>query len=171
MDSRPYIVADRRGLNFFLKNFFRGPKGTVMIASLVADLPAPPSEAAPLRDTILLVDDDDLVASLVARLLERGRWRVIRAIDGAGAEYAVSQHGPAIALALVDGRLPDTEGAPLCERLRAVVPGLPVLLVSGRECSSLACALAAGGPAAYLAKPFMPLDVLRQVQSLIGRAA
>ncbi len=141
-----------------------------MTASLVADCATPPA-VAPVRDTILLVDDDDMVASLVARLLERGRWRVVRAMDGVGAEYAVAQHGPAIALAFIDGRLPDTEGAPLCERLRAVVPGLPVLLVSGRECSDVALGLSASGPAAYLAKPFMPLDVLRQVQSLIGRAA
>jgi DNA-binding response OmpR family regulator len=124
-----------------------------------------------LRDAVLLAEDDDLVAPLIAHVLERCHWRVLRATDGADAERIVAAHGAEIALALVDGRLPDMDGAVLCDRLRIALPGLPVLIVSGRECSSLAQALAAGGPAAYLAKPFMPLDVMRHVQNLMAQAA
>ena len=128
--------------------------------------------AAPaLRDAILLVEDDDMVAMLLTQVLARFHWRVVRAGDGAEGERLVAEHGPSIALALVDCGLPDVEGTTLCERLRAALPGLPLLLTSGREYSDFADTLAAEGPAGFLAKPFLPGDVLRHVQTLLAPAA
>lgn len=123
------------------------------------------------RDIILLVEDDDMVSMLISSVLERMRWRVIRADDGASGERLAVEHGAAIALALVDSGLPDTEGADLCARLRTILPGLPLLLTSGREHSSLVQALAVDGPAAFLGKPFLPAEVMRQVQALVARVA
>jgi DNA-binding response OmpR family regulator len=112
-----------------------------------------------------------MVALLIGRVLERLNWRVLRAGDGAECECLAAQHGSAIALALVDCGLPDTEVAVLCKHLRAALPGLPLLLTSGREYSGLAGSLAGDGPAAFLAKPFLPGDVMRHVQALMARAA
>ena len=123
------------------------------------------------RDTILLVEDNEIVALLLMQVLKRIHWRVLRAGDGAEGERMLVEHGPAIALALVDCGLPDADGADLCQRLRLVRPGLPVLLTSGREQSELAQALAADGPAAFLAKPFLTCEVTRQVQNLVAHAA
>ncbi len=129
------------------------------------------SVASGVRDGILLVEDDEMVATLMKQVLERVHWRVWRAGDGAECERLVAEHGPAIAMALVDCGLPDVESAGLCERLRAALPGLPVLLTSGREHPDLVQMLAADGPADFLAKPFLPGDVLRRVQNLMTRAA
>ena len=112
-----------------------------------------------------------MVATLLKQVLERIHWRVLQASDGAECARLVAQHGEAIALALVDCGLPDVEGAGLCERLRAALPGLPVLLTSGGEQSEVANVLAANGPTAFLPKPFLPGDVMRQVQALMARAA
>lgn len=128
------------------------------------------ASAAPARrDLILLVEDDEMVSMLIARVLERMNWRVIRADEGAASERLVAQHGPAIAFAFVDCGLPDTEGAVLCERLRAALPGLPLLLTSGREQSGLVQTLETDGPTAFLPKPFLPTDVMRHVQALMAR--
>ena len=140
-----------------------------LVYSGPADLSA--SSAPVVRDTLLLVEDDDMVAQLLMQVFRRIRWRVLRASDGAESRYLLEQNHPTIALALVDYGLPDGDGAALCQRLRAIRPGLPVLLTSGRSQSSIIQGLAADGPAAFLAKPFLPSDVLREVQDLVARAA
>jgi CheY-like chemotaxis protein len=145
---------------------------SVVFASARPALPPGVASAVPsARDTILLVEDDEMVAMLVKRVLERLDWHVVLAGDGAECGRLVAQHGPAIALAMVDCTLPDIEGGDLCERIRRSLPALPVLLTSGRERSDLSAGLAADGPAAFLAKPFLPGDVIHHVQSLMARAA
>src|SRR5437867_4131900 len=86
--------------------------------------------ASGVRDLILLVEDDEMIATLVKQVIERIQWRVLLAGDGAECDRLMAQHGASIALALVDCGLPDIEGAELCERLRSSQPGLPVLLTS-----------------------------------------
>lgn len=179
MGSRQVIGAIRPDLKVFLKYFRPVPNLPGMSAfSAVASVsarPATPSfgvlPAPAVRDAILLIEDDDMVGMLIAQVLERTHWRVLRASDGAASERLMVEHGPAIALALVDCGLPDMEGGGLCERLRAAQPGLPLLLTSGREYSELAQRLRTDGPAIFLAKPFMPLDVVGRVQTLLGQAA
>jgi len=173
------IGAIRPGFKIFLKYFRGGPKfpgmSALPVAALASPRPAAPhfeASAVPVvRDAILLVEDDDMVATLVGHVLERLHWRVLRAGDGAACERLLAEQGAAIALAFVDCGLPDMEGACLCERLRQALPGLPVLLTSGREYSDLAQTLGAAGPAAFLPKPFMPGDVMHHVQTLLARAA
>jgi DNA-binding response OmpR family regulator len=127
--------------------------------------------AAAIRDAILLVEDDEMVSGLVRHVLERQRWRVLQAGDGASGIRLVAEQAAAIALALVDCSLPDTDGAALCDRVRAALPGLPLLVMSGRDQVQLAQTQARGGPAAFLSKPFLPGEVARQVQALMTRAA
>ena len=133
-----------------------------------SDFGGPDSDA---RDAILLVEDDDMVAILLTQVLERVRWRVLRADDAASGERLAAQHGSAIAVAVVDCGLPDADGVGLGGRLRVTLPGLPLLLTSGRECSGVVQDLAAGGPAAFLGKPFLPGEVLNAVRNLLGTVA
>ena len=150
-----------------------------MLATNVIELdarrPAAPetavAPAGPKRDLVLLIEDDDVVASLIVRLLERMHWRVAVARDGAECEKLLQAHSAEIALAFMDCTLPDTHGGSLCQRLRMALPGLPVLLTSGRTQPGLLDLVAADGPAAFVAKPFLPGDVMRHVSALLPVAA
>ncbi len=137
--------------------------------------PAGPVAAAvpttPKRDLVLLVEDDDNVASLLVRLLERMNRPVVLARDGASCERLLQAHHERIALAFVDCSLPDTHGGSLCQKLRTIVPGLPVLLMSGRSQPGLLGLVTADGPAAFVSKPFLPADVVRHVSALLPAAA
>jgi two-component system response regulator RegX3 len=117
---------------------------------------------------VLLVEDEDSLADLIAALLGRMRIRVIRASDGAQAVQLFQQHRAEIALALVDCQLPDCGGAEVCNDLRAASPGLPLLLTSGRDQRVLEAHFAVSGPCQFLPKPFMPGDVTRRVSSLLA---
>jgi DNA-binding response OmpR family regulator len=120
------------------------------------------------RDTVLLVEDDESLAKLFALLLQRCCLRVVHARSGADCLKVFAENQSAIALLLMDCNLPDTHGGVLCHRLRAAVPGLPVLLTSGRRQESLQSLLAADGPTGFLPKPFMPADVVPHVRALLG---
>jgi CheY-like chemotaxis protein len=117
------------------------------------------------RGAVLLVEDEEAIATLVALVLGRVGWTVHRARDGAESIRLAKRHGPQLALAIVDCRLPDMDGARLCGALRAAQPGLPVLLTSGQR--PPAGALGAAGPTGFLPKPFRPADVQRQISALL----
>ncbi len=78
------------------------------------------------------------------------------------------QHQSRISLVMMDCKLPDADGVSLSQRLRQISPGLPVVLTSGRDQSSFLEILAAGGPTAFLPKPFYPQDVIKRVSALVG---
>jgi len=137
-------------------------------AFLDAKTPAPAAPASPVRDTILVVEDEDFVAGLIARFLERGNFRVVRASDGAEAQRAFTAHSSAIALAMIDATLPDMHGGALARSLRDHTSRLPLLFVSGRDTTALREVFSMDGPTGFVAKPFLPSEILRQVRALIG---
>jgi DNA-binding response OmpR family regulator len=121
----------------------------------------------PSCGAILLVEDDDIVAGLVMRILARRSKRVLRAASGAEGEKLFTENRAEIALVILDCWLPDTDGTVLCRRFRRDVPDLPVLLTSGCE-NAEALRLATEGRTAFLPKPFYPSQVDRQVSVLLG---
>lgn len=134
--------------------------------------PATPGASAAdisARGQVLIVEDNDVVAGLITCILNRRGQSVLRARDGAECEQMVAQHGSAIVLVLLDCRLPDTDGISLCGRLRARVPRLPVLLSSGHNYAGPRAV--ADGPTAFLAKPFLPEQLKRQIDTLLQVAA
>ncbi len=79
---------------------------------------------------ILLVDDDDLVRTALATLLAEGGHRVEVAADGVAAEKRVAE-GLMPELVVLDLNMQGLDGPQTFERLRALAPELPVLIVSG----------------------------------------
>lgn len=123
------------------------------------------------RDTILLVEDHDVVAGLITKVLLQHGWKVVRVLDGATCEAEFAVRREQIALVVLDFRLPDTDGVTLCQRLRESSAQMPVVLTSGRDQSAIMEMLERGGPTAFLPKPFYPQDVARQVAALLGTVA
>src|SRR5436309_949157 len=98
-----------------------------------ASVGAHPAGGLPDRDLVLLVEDNDVVAELITRILERRGRLLIRARDAAEAERQFMAYAPRIALLMLDCKLPDVHGGVLCQRLRRLVPGLPALFTSGQD--------------------------------------
>jgi DNA-binding NtrC family response regulator len=112
--------------------------------------------------TILLVDDEPAIRALVSRVLERHGHKVIVC---AGATQALSNEDP-IDLLLVDFSLPDMNGAQLTEQLRARMPALPVILMSGYPPSDST----PEPPSSFLQKPMLPSAVVQAVEKLLAEA-
>jgi two-component system cell cycle sensor histidine kinase/response regulator CckA len=111
-------------------------------------------------ETILLVDDDDLVRNVARRILESHGYRVIAA---SGAEEALrlsdAEPGP-IPLLVSDVVMPEMDGRELAKRLLATRPQLRCLFVSGYHEAPLSGD--ALGP--VLQKPITPDALLRRVR-------
>jgi PAS domain S-box-containing protein len=95
-----------------------------------ASLPeARPAEAG-RGESILLVEDEPLVRSVIEAMLRRGGYRVTAACDGVEALEAMGR-GLAPQLVLTDLVMPRMGGLELGRRLREKHPGLPLLFMSG----------------------------------------
>jgi len=123
----------------------------------------------PAECTVLVVEDDDATAMVIARALEKSGYRSRRAKDraGIGAQLAAR---PLPDLVLLDVMLPDVNGFEVLNRIRhhGVVAKLPVILLTSMgEKKDIARGLALGADG-YLTKPVLPSTLIDAVQSVLG---
>jgi len=117
---------------------------------------------------ILVVEDDEKIASFVAKGLKQNGYAVDQCPDGERA-FALAKSVPYDA-AVVDRMLPRLDGLKLIEQLRANGVHTPVLILSARaSVDDRIAGLQAGGDD-YLTKPFAFSELLARVQALIRRA-
>ena len=113
------------------------------------------------RPTILVVDDDSAVRTLVGAFLSAAGYAVVEAVDGQEALDIFHQHST-ITLVISDVIMPGMSGPELCDRLLQIRPTLKVLFISGYvERSDL-------GGVELLPKPFAPAELLQRLQKMIG---
>jgi CheY-like chemotaxis protein len=119
--------------------------------------------------TILLVEDDAVVRHVVRLLLELEGDVVVEAKDGDDALTVLRAHRGPLDLLLTDVMMPGLSGAEVCERVRAERPGLPTLFISGFYPEAVFPDQRLPEGAAFLAKPFMPEELIDAVDALLGR--
>jgi two-component system cell cycle sensor histidine kinase/response regulator CckA len=116
-------------------------QGTTIRILLPLSLPpeatiAAPSLAAPgrfpSRKRVLVVDDEELVRSVVARTLQEAGYEVIKARDGREAIDCLEQVGGSIDLVLADVVMPVLTGPELAVELRQRYPAIPLVWMSGQ---------------------------------------
>ena len=114
---------------------------------------------------ILVVDDEKLIRwSLRERLTAEG-YDVAEAADGAAARKLVETDS--FALALLDLRLPDTDGITLFKDIRAVQPDVPVIIITAYSTVETAVEALKCGAADYVTKPFDMDEMALAVQKAL----
>jgi PAS domain S-box-containing protein len=121
----------------------------------------PVAAAAPV--TVLVVDDDVLIAMSTVDLLEDIGYQVIEANSGTGA-LEILRSGAPVDLILTDYAMPGMTGVELAGAARAIRPDLPVLLATGYA------ELPAGATTDLprMAKPFRQDQLAREVAKVLG---
>lgn len=140
--ARAYSIAREWGGDIAcVSEPFRGSTFTIYLPSAKApeapppapapvEIPAPPP-AAPERETILLVEDEAGIRALVRKILRRERYSVLEAGSGEEALSVAAAHNGPIDLVLTDVMLTGMGGRTLAETLRASMPAVKVLYISG----------------------------------------
>jgi len=106
-------------------------------------------QTAPQR--VLVVDDEEPLARVMARTLKSRGFDCDVALSGAEARKLVE--GKEYAIALLDVRLPDESGYELLEELRSIRPDTAVVMISGVDDPELGTAALEHGAYAYHVKP------------------
>ena len=122
----------------------------------------PPRDQAP----ILVVDDDPKIVMLVRTYLERERYAVITAGDGAAALRAIDDAQPR--LVVLDLMLPEIDGLTVIRRARAQ-GDVPILVLSARGAVGDRIVGLAEGADDYLPKPFSPAELVARVRTILRR--
>jgi len=112
--------------------------------------------------TILVVDDDPAVRRLTATILKSQGYGVIEAGSGMDGLKCFADHHNTVDLVLSDVLMPNMTGTEMIERILAVDPSVPVMLMTGWAKDS---ALPEGVP--VLSKPFTPGALLQALQACL----
>jgi CheY-like chemotaxis protein len=136
------------------------------------DLPAgsDPTVSVRIRRTILLVEDDPVVRHVVRLLLELEGDSVVEAKDGDDALTVLDGYHGELDLLVTDVMMPGLSGAEVCDRVREGRPGLPTLFISGFYPEAVFPDQRLPEGSAFLAKPFMPEELIEAVDGLLGQA-
>lgn len=119
------------------------------------------------KEHILVVEDEEHLATGIKYNLDAEGYRVTTVGDGPSALAAVEEHVGDVDLVILDLMLPGMSGYAVCESLRARDKNLPVLILSAR---TLAEDRARGfdvGANQYLTKPFDLDEFLSRVRNLL----
>jgi DNA-binding response OmpR family regulator len=120
------------------------------------------------RRTVIVVEDDDQIADLLALYLGQAGFEVARAGDGYGGLRLAAEHEPV--LAIVDIGLPGgIDGLEVCRRLRAD-SDVPVLVLTARGDEADRMTGFELGADDYVTKPFSPRELVARVQAIVRRS-
>ncbi|MBN1363346.1 MAG: response regulator, partial [Syntrophaceae bacterium] len=113
-------------------------------------------------ETILLVDDEDIVITVGKAMLEKLGYCVINAQSGEQAVNIVSETENKIDLMILDLIMPGMDGSKTFNKIREIRPDLPVILSSGYSINGQATDILKRGANSFIQKPF-DLSRLSQV--------
>jgi PAS domain S-box-containing protein len=148
-------------------------RGTTITVDLPAvdDPPHEEPEPGPLgaagTETILLVEDEDGVRSLMARILLQQGFDVLTAANGSEALRLAAAHPRPPDLLLTDVVMPGMTGRELADRLRHQHPQVKVLFVRGYTDDALLKRGVMEAREALLAKPFQPRELAARVRQIL----
>jgi two-component system, cell cycle sensor histidine kinase and response regulator CckA len=130
---------------------------------------APPEPVKPRigHEKILLVEDEDAVRSVAARVLLNQGYTIVQARHGQEALTLLEDLGETLDLVLTDVVMPDMSGPALAEQLRARWPSLRLLYMSGYAAGDKFPPGAEQAGDSFLQKPFSAEDLVRKVREVL----
>ncbi len=145
----------------------------------IAAVGEPQGEEAPKRftdltgtGTILMVEDEDDVREVLSRSLSARGYQVLQAASGVEALEVVENHAGALDLVISDVMMPEMDGPTLLKELRARIPDIKIIFMSGYAEDAFKKTLADSDEFVFLPKPVSLRPLAETVKTVIqGRTA
>jgi DNA-binding response OmpR family regulator len=122
-----------------------------------------------MNEQLLLVEDDDAIASALRMHLEEAGYRLHIESDGKQSMATIAHQR--FDLVLLDVMLPGADGWEVCRHLRAHHADVPVIMLSARSTEAHRVLGLELGADDYLAKPFSMLELVARVRALLRRVS
>jgi DNA-binding NtrC family response regulator len=126
-----------------------------------------PVEKSKNFETVLVVEDEDIVRELVCEVLEEQGYNVICARDGVEALAVAAEFDGIIHLLVTDVIMPHMNGHELAGKLSSLRPDMKVLYVSGYSDNDIGDHGVLDPRFELLQKPFTPQTLARKIRDVI----
>ena len=120
-----------------------------------------------MSGSVLLVEDEENLASLVRAYLEQEGYPVISVVTGAEALRVIETEP--VRLVVLDLNLPDMDGLDVCRRIRAR-SSVPVVMLTARDEERDRLAGLETGADDYIGKPFSPRELVARMKAILRRS-
>ena len=119
------------------------------------------------HETVLLVEDEDLVRGTIARILRRQGYQVLTAEHGGEGIRVASEHAGPIDVIITDVMMPEMSGLEFVDRIAVSRPAARILFMSGYSDDDVLIKEVGSRPHAFIQKPFAVEDLTRKVRELL----
>jgi CheY-like chemotaxis protein len=125
--------------------------------------------AAPMEgsETILIVEDEEVILSLLKRTHEKLGYTVLVARDGEEALLVAEQHEGQIDMLITDIIMPKMDGYEVAERLAPLYPKMCVLFTSGYSETMVSSQARGRLPEQFVHKPFDAQDIAEKIRTIL----
>jgi PAS domain S-box-containing protein len=168
------IIKNHAGFIGVESEIGKGTSFTLLLPATerpVADDRTPETVLVRGTGTVLVVDDEEQVVKVCARLLQKFGYDVLTAAGGRQAVEMVQQYGAKISLVLLDMTMPEMSGRQTYQALQKLMPGIKVLLSSGCSVEGQAQELLDTGCNGFIQKPFDALALSAKVRTILEQPA
>ncbi|MFA6540721.1 MAG: response regulator [Bacteroidota bacterium] len=119
------------------------------------------------NETILIIEDEELLLSMIETLLTFNGYRVLSAHDGEEGIKIFSQYANEIAVVISDLGLPKLGGEEVYKRIRTIDPSAKIIIASGYIDPKVRSELLEHGARKFIQKPYTANEVLQGIRSVI----
>jgi two-component system, OmpR family, alkaline phosphatase synthesis response regulator PhoP len=120
-----------------------------------------------MAGSVLLVEDEESLASLVSAYLQQEGYSVVAVGTGGEALQRVEQES--VRLVVLDLNLPDMDGLDVCRQIR-IRSSVPIVMLTARDEETDRLAGLGAGADDYLGKPFSPRELVARMKAVLRRA-
>jgi DNA-binding response OmpR family regulator len=121
-----------------------------------------------LRQVLLLVEDNEMVRRLLARILRLSDYEVLAAANAEQALHLSDNHIGEIPLMLADLEMPGMNGLDLADAMAKLRPEMSVLFISGYA-GDRRTRKVLGDGRDFLSKPFLPQVLINRIREILDR--
>lgn len=132
-----------------------------------AERPSIETAAPRGSETILLVEDEEVVRGLARQILEHAGYNVLDTASGEAALRMCREHDDPIHLLLTDVVMPETSGKEIAQRLKSLRPATCVLFMSGYTDDAIVHHGVLDSNVEFIQKPFTPVTLARKVREVL----
>ena len=159
------FVASEPGKGSVFEIFFPSSSAIEEKVEESEDVPAPGG-----TETILLAEDDEIVARLAAKILNGAGYSVLVVRDGRTAVEEFASLNGEIALVILDAVMPVLNGKQAWDEMRQKAPDLKALFITGYPVDGMHERFVLDREIQVMQKPFTPGDLLRRVRSILDES-
>lgn len=120
-------------------------------------------------ETVLLIDDEDMILNVGQAMLEKLGYTVIIAQSGKQVIDIIEHHGNEIDVVLLDLIMPGMDGGKIFDHLRNTKADIPVILSSGYSINGMANKIMERGCNGFIQKPFNMIELSSIIRKILNK--